>query len=98
MIRIAKPITISFLLLHPLLKIGTIGFLGGYIINLLLTKYLFSCIIMGVDMEFEIKRDVIDVTTMPRYATVHKVTGKEIPLVCYDLSGGEIWIVLYLTI
>ena len=32
-------------------------------------------------MEFEIKRDVIDVTTMPRHTTVHKITGREIPVV-----------------
>ena len=32
-------------------------------------------------MEFEIKTDMIDVTTMPRYTTIHKITGTEIPLV-----------------
>jgi len=38
-------------------------------------------------MNFEIKRDLIDVTTMSRYITVHKITGKAIPLV----NHGEYW-------
>ena len=38
-------------------------------------------------MEFEVKTDVIDVTTMPRYTTIHKVSGKEIPLI----YRGEYW-------
>ena len=32
-------------------------------------------------MEFKIETDMIDVTSMPRYITIHKITGKEIPSV-----------------
>ena len=38
-------------------------------------------------MELEVKTDIIDVTTMPRYTTVHKATGGEIPLI----YRGEYW-------
>ena len=32
-------------------------------------------------MEIIVRQDMVDVTSMPRYITVHKVTGDEIPVV-----------------